>query len=205
MSFRLVHAVPAMRPSFRALLSIGSMSLLACGGEPRAEPGEAPARDEAPDRAAASALPCVEGEPPAGTPADRLAWMIGTGRSEEDGATTTERWCAGEGGVLVGDNATRAGGEVVHSEVLRVEARGDRLVYVASPSGQATTEFTGQARCGSDVTGNCARSCEAVFENPEHDFPQTITYGRCLQSELLVATIAGGERRASWTFRRFEP
>ncbi len=150
----------------------------------------------------AAELACVEGDPPAGSPAERLAWMIGTWVSEEDGAITTERWCAGEGGVLVGGNATRAGGEVVHSEELRVEAQGDRLVYVASPSGQATTEFTGDARCGSDVPeGNCARSCEAVFANPEHDFPNEITYGRCLQNELLVATIRGGERRASWTFR----
>lgn len=145
---------------------------------------------------------CVEGAPPAGSAAARLEWMIGSWSStDEDGAQTVERWCAGEGGALIGENRTVAGGRVVHSEALRVEARGDALVYVASPSGQATTEFTGSARCGSD-RGNCAETCEAVFANPEHDFPNEITYGRCRQNELLVATIRGGERRASWTFER---
>ncbi len=194
-------------------LIVLSILLAACGGS-------APAATEPTEPAAA--LACVGGAPPAGSPAERLEWMIGAWTSEEDGAITTERWCAGEGGSLVGDSVTRAGGAVVHTEVLRVEARGERLVYVASPSGQATTEFVGDARCGSDdaqdgdvrarsasqgaqPATNCSRTCEAVFENPEHDFPNVITYGRCTQNEFLVATITGGGRRASWTFRRAAP
>lgn len=144
---------------------------------------------------------CVEGALPPGSAAARLDWMIGTWVSAGDGAQTIERWCAGPRGVLVGENRTLSGGRVVHSETLRIEARGARLVYVASPSGQPTTEFAGEARCGS-LTGNCSETCEAVFSNPEHDFPNEITYGRCMQNELLVATIRGGERRASWTFER---
>lgn len=182
-----------------------SIVAAACGGTPATEPTTPEEESASAEETAspAATLPCVEGEPPPDSPAARLDWMIGTWVSGEEGAVTTERWCRGERGALVGDNVTRANGEVVHSEVLRIEVRGDRLVYVASPSGQTTTEFSGDARCGSDVIeGNCSRSCEAVFENPEHDFPNTITYGRCVQNDLLVATIAGGERRASWTFRR---
>lgn len=191
-----------------------SILAAACGGAPAREP-TTPEEESASAEETASppaTLPCVEGEPPPDSPAARLDWMIGTWVTDTVGVSTTERWCAGEGGMLVGDNVTRDAREAVlshsestitHSEVLRIEARGGRLVYIASPSGQATTEFTGDARCGSDVIeGNCSRSCEAVFENPEHDFPNTITYGRCMQNDLLVATIAGGERRASWTFHR---
>ena len=131
--------------------------------------------------------------------------MIGTWQADDDGSTTTERWCAGPDGSLAGDNRTLdASGTEVHSEELRIGARGDDLVYTASPSGQATTEFVGRARCGSDRMGNCETTCEVVFENRAHDFPKTITYARCLQNEFLVATIAGddGQRRASWTFHR---
>jgi hypothetical protein len=149
---------------------------------------------------------CVAVTAPAGSPADRLGWMIGTWVSDEGERRTTERWCVGADGILLGENRTMAGGREVHSETLRVEARGAELVYVASPIRQATTEFRGAARCrdgGADrAHQNCSRSCEATFVNPTHDFPSEITYGRCLQSEDLVATIRGGDRRASWTFRR---
>lgn len=165
---------------------------LGCGG----------AQPAAPEASSSEPLACVDVAPPARSAAAQLAWMIGAWSStDEDGAETVERWCAGGDGSLLGESRTIAGGRVVHTETLRVEARGDALVYVASPSGQATTEFIGSARCGSEL-GNCAETCEAVFSNPEHDFPNEITYGRCLQNELLVATIRGGERRASWTFER---
>lgn len=171
---------------------------LGCGGAQ-------PASEAAPTSSEQAG--CTEGAPRAGSAASQLEWMIGTWSSTgEDGAETVERWCAGEDGSLIGENRTIAGAQVVHSETLRVEARGDVLVYVASPSGQATTEFTGGARCGGELdssgASNCAETCEALFTNPEHDFPNEITYGRCTQNELLVATIRGGERRASWTFER---
>ncbi len=182
--------------------------LAACGGATESapvEPTSTPAQASEPTASIddAVALPCVVGPPPAGSPAAQLDWMIGAWVSDEEGTETTERWCAGEGGALVGTNVTPAGARVVHSERLRIEARGDALVYVASPSSQATTEFTGHAECGSDVlAGNCDRSCEAVFENPEHDFPTEIVYGACVGSGVMVATIRGGDRRESWTFRR---
>lgn len=159
--------------------------------------------DAPPPVNAGDSLDCAAGPAPEGSPADALQWMIGTWESAED--RTTERWCEAADGSLVGDNRTvDPAGREVHSERLRIVQRGDALVYIASPSTQATTEFTGRARCGPDTLGNCATTCEAVFENPAHDFPKTVTYGRCLQNEFLVATISGDDtqRRASWTFRR---
>ncbi|MCZ7681905.1 MAG: DUF6265 family protein [Sandaracinaceae bacterium] len=103
-----------MLAAMRSSTALLAMLALGCGSPQPA--------DRSPSLPAPAAeLACVEGDPPAGSPAERLSWMIGTWESEEDGAITTERWCPGEGGVLVGDNATRAGGEVVHSEALRVE------------------------------------------------------------------------------------
>jgi hypothetical protein len=172
-----------MRAAFAILVAIG------CGA---AEPAAVPERS----------LACAGGEPPQGSAAARLGWMIGEWVSEEDETQTIERWCAAADGALVGDSRTSEAGREVHTEVLRIEARGDSLVYIASPVRQAITEFAGAASCGSDTLGNCSESCEAAFSNPAHDFPTDITYGRCMQTELLVATIRGGERRASWTFRR---
>lgn len=61
------------------------------------------------------------------------------------------------------------------------------LAYIAQPSGRPPTPFR-LLRIGEH---------EAVFENPEHDFPQRITYSRPEASRLLVG-IEGpgkGERR----------
>jgi hypothetical protein len=189
-----------MRALVLVALTIGCGSAQPVQSEPvQSEPVQSePVQSETTSSTAA----CVDGTPPPGSAAARLDWMIGAWSSTgEDGADTIERWCLGRDGALVGENRTNAGGRVVHSETLRIEARGESLVYVASPIGQATTEFTGSAQCGGD-RGNCAETCEAVFSNPAHDFPSEIIYGRCLQNELLVATIRGGERRASWTFER---
>jgi hypothetical protein len=184
-----------------------SIILASCGGAgaqgAQAESSTAPPSPETSTPAStASSLPCIAGPAPQGSPAARLDWMIGTWVSSDDeDSETTERWCIGEGGVLLGESHTRAGDRVVESEQLRIEARGDALLYVASPSTQAATEFTGDARCGSDVVmGNCDRSCEATFANPQHDFPTEIVYASCVQSRVMVATIRGGDRRASWTF-----
>jgi hypothetical protein len=136
----------------------------------------------------------------AGAPTATLEWMIGTWVADTGGSTTRERWCPGAGGVLVGESETLADGAVVHRETLRIEAREGALVYVASPSGQATTEFVGDARCSSE--GPCERSCEVTFENPQHDFPTEIAYASCVSSGEMVATIRGGDRSASWTFTR---
>jgi hypothetical protein len=157
------------------------------------------------------ALPCVEAAPPDRSPAERLDWMSGLwvtwAIGEKEDTLTTEQWCPGDGGALIGYSETRRGFRVVQSERMRIEADGDALVYIASPSGQATTAFRGTTRCGRPGemdAGNCSRSCEAVFSNPTHDFPKQITYSRCTQNDLLVATISGDDdqRRASWSFRR---
>lgn len=191
-----------------APLVIGlALALAGCGSATAERPSERTERADAPERTPSVLRACVEGAPPEGSAAARLSWMSGTWVSEEGGTRTVERWCAGEGGALVGDNHTSVHGRVVHTERLRIEARGNALVYIASPSGQVTTEFTGDVTCGTEAGRNCSRTCEAVFRNAAHDFPNEITYGRCLQNEFLVATIHGksGERRASWEFRRSGP
>lgn len=189
-----------MTRRLRALLVL-STTIAACASSSARAPTER--ASSASLDGARAALACVDGAAPAGSPAARLDWLIGTWIASDDDTETTERWCMGEGGALVGESRARQGDRELESEAMRIEARGDALVYVASPSGQARTEFTGDVHCGSDVlAGNCDRSCEASFANPTHDFPTELVYGSCVGSGFLVATIRGGERRASWTFHR---
>jgi hypothetical protein len=79
--------------------------------------------------------------------------------------------------------------------LLRQEANGD-ILYVASPSKQTETAFK--------LTS--LRDGEAVFENPEHDFPKKVIYARQPDGSLLAAIEGPGRdgktRRVEYPFKR---
>jgi hypothetical protein len=91
-----------------------------------------------------------------------------------------EQWMRPRGGTMVGMSRTVRGGRTVAWESLRISERDGALVYVASPSNQATTEFA------STVVSDTL----VVFENAAHDFPQRILY-RPGAADSLWARIEG--------------
>jgi hypothetical protein len=70
---------------------------------------------------------------------------------------------------------------MVFFEYLRIEARLDGIYYVAHPRGRPGTDFK--------LTGFDGR--EAIFENPEHDFPKRVLYRRDPDGSL-TARVDGG-------------
>lgn len=120
---------------------------------------------------------------------DSLAWLAGCWEYEGQEPGSGEHWMPPAGGVLLGVSRTvRAGRSTLHEFVRIATAEGGGLEYVAQPSGQAETHFR--------LTSLSAN--EVVFENPEHAFPQRITY-RLVQNGRLHARIEGtqnGEARA---------
>ena len=70
---------------------------------------------------------------------------------------------------------------------------------MASPSKQAQTEFKLTSLKGG----------EAIFENPEHDFPKKIVYARQPDGSLLAAIEGPGRdgkpRRVEYPFKRVTP
>lgn len=133
--------------------------------------------------------------PPSDDPLEPIGWLAGSWVGEEAGRTTEEHWTQPSGGIMVGMNRTVARGRTESFEHLRIEARDDGVVYVASPGGGAATEFRARAlpREGED---------RIVFENPEHDYPQRIEYWT-YEGELHVR-IQGerGARAKEWTWQR---
>ena len=113
-----------------------------------------------------------------------LAWLAGCWRDERGGRTYEEQWMAPGGGLMLGMSRTLRGDTLVEYELLRLERRSDGSAdYVAMPSGQASAAFRIV-----EITDSLA-----VFENPEHDFPQRILYRR-LADGSLVARIEGADR-----------
>lgn len=110
-----------------------------------------------------------------------LAWLAGCWESVGSDAGSGEHWMAPAGGTMLGVNRTVKDGDTVAFEFLRIrETEGGSIEYIAAPSNQAETVFV-----LSRLTDN-----EAIFENPDHDFPQRIIY-HLKDDGLLDARIEG--------------
>lgn len=126
-----------------------------------------------------------------------LSWIAGDWQTAPGGrAQIEEHWTNVAGGSMLGMNRTVAGQKTVEFEYLRIEQRADGIYYVAHP----------KARCpGTDFKLTKASTTEAVFENPQHDFPKRIIY-RKIGDDSLTASIDGGEgtKATSFSFRRMK-
>jgi len=127
-------------------------------------------------------------------PLAALAWISGIWEGESGNIRMEETWTRPAGGLILGVHRDLFPGGRSFFEYLRIERRGDEIFYIAAPRGENATEFR-----LTELQDN-----GAVFENPEHDFPQKIAYTR--DGDTLRATIEGlanGERRSSvWTWQR---
>ena len=126
-----------------------------------------------------------------------LSWIAGDWQTAPGGRRQVEEhWTNAAGGTMMGMSRTVAGDKTVEFEYVRIEQRADGIYYVAHP----------KARCpGTDFKLTKASATEAVFENPQHDFPKRIIY-RKTADDSLTASIDGGEgtKAMSFAFRRMK-
>ena len=129
-----------------------------------------------------------------------FAWLAGHWRIEQGDRVIDEHWMAPAGELMMGMGRNVQAGKVREYEftLLRQEPNGD-ILYVASPSKQQETAFK--------LTS--LRDGEAVFENPEHDFPKKVIYARQPDGSLLAAIEGPGRdgktRRVEYPFKRVKP
>jgi hypothetical protein len=125
---------------------------------------------------------------------DRIAWLQGCWQSVAGDRTIEEQWTTPRGESMLGIGRTVSGDTLVEYEFVVVRERGERLVYIAHPSGQPSAEFL----------STTASPTEVVFENAEHDFPQRVGYQR--QGTALDAWIDGTKngqtRRINFHYQR---
>jgi hypothetical protein len=97
---------------------------------------------------------------------ETLRWLSGTWVGDLASSTYEENWSSPAGGAMLGTARELKDGRMVSFEHLRIEERGGEVFYVAAPGGANPIDFRA-VRLGPR---------EAVFENPEHDFPVRILY-----------------------------
>lgn len=97
-----------------------------------------------------------------------LSWLAGGWAGDDAGVFNEEFWISPKAGTMFAVHRDVKNGKTVAFEFLRIEERGDSLVYIATPDGKPTTPFrlveSGDKR--------------VVFENETMDFPRRVMYFR---------------------------
>jgi hypothetical protein len=113
-------------------------------------------------------------------PLDRLAWLAGCWERRSGTRIVEEQWMAPRGGLMLGMSRTVDGERTREYEQTLIRASGERLEFIAQPSGQQPASFMSIELTASRV----------VFENAAHDFPQRVIYERTADG-ALAARIEG--------------
>ena len=124
----------------------------------------------------------------------RAAWLQGCWEMTTPTRSVEEAWTAPKAGAMIGVSRTFQNGKMTEYEFIVLREDGERLAYVAHPSGQQPATFLSTSISGSEL----------IFDNPAHDFPQQIGYR--LDGDALNAWIRGTqkgrERRIEFPYRR---
>ena len=112
----------------------------------------------------------------------KLGWISGCWKATGN-LQSEEHWTKLDGQSMLGMGRTIANGKTVFFEFLQIREQPDGIFYIAQLNGGAPVSFK-------LVKVN---DSEAIFENPEHDFPQRISYQRVIDGSLM-AVIEGQEK-----------
>jgi hypothetical protein len=124
--------------------------------------------------------------PGSGFKIEDLGWLSGDWETAPGGTQIDEHWSWVAGNSMIGMSRTVAGGKTVFFEFLWIEARSDGIYYVAHPKlRNPGTEFK---------LGRLSDS-EAIFENPQHDFPKRIIYRKKADGTLVVRIEGDGTEK----------
>lgn len=111
-------------------------------------------------------------------------WLIGKWGNSENGMDVTEIWTKENDSVYTGISyAIRDKKDTVSLERIRLEKQKDKLVYIPVVKDQNAGEVV-------KFTLTSSEEQKLVFENPEHDFPQKISY-KLITEDSLLAEISG--------------
>ena len=116
---------------------------------------------------------------------DKLNWVLDRWVGEGNGGTMYENWVKADDNLFKGDACTIKNGDTIFTESLKIEKIGEDIFYAAEvPHNPGPVSFK-----LINLTDT-----EAVFENPEHDFPNKIIY-TLKEDGSLYARIEGKNKR----------
>ncbi|MHC5011008.1 MAG: DUF6265 family protein [Planctomycetota bacterium] len=119
------------------------------------------------------------------SPAERLAtlhWLAGSWRGGHGSGTWEAVYSSAAGGEVLSVNKEIRDGHVVSFEFERFFVQDGAVVMTPYVGGRRSVAF--------QLTTLDREARRAVFENPEHDFPQRIEYHRAAEDRLVITVTA---------------
>ncbi len=130
----------------------------------------------------------------------KTEWLIGTWENKTARGSIYERWISAEGNLLSGKSYVIGGQDTIVLETIQLVQERGKLFYIPTVKGQND---------GFPVhfASKIVTETQLIFENPEHDFPQIISY-RKITADSLVAEISGTkngqEHKQTFPMKRVE-
>lgn len=122
-------------------------------------------------------------------------WFLGRWENNSSEGNLSETWQKENDSTFQGASYFVIGKDTVFAESVKLWQKGNQLIYevtVPGQNGSRPVEFAMTSSNGKQI----------VFENPQHDFPNKITYTK-VANDSLVAEISGNKngKPSSETFR----
>jgi len=128
-------------------------------------------------------VPAVRKPVPIAANINDMKWLVGRWENVSLEARYFETWKEVNETTMYGESGSITGTDTVIDETISLEQRGNDLLYIPTVKNQNDGQPVSFKLAA--IAGN-----SFVFENPEHDFPQKITYMQ-KPSGILLAKISG--------------
>ncbi len=115
----------------------------------------------------------------------KAEWLIGTWENKTPKGSIYETWSKEHDNEFSGKNYIVNGKDTLVFETIRLVQEQDGLYYIPTVKGQNNNSPV-------RFSTKTILEDQLVFENPEHDFPQIISYTR-ITADSLVAQISGSK------------
>ncbi len=131
----------------------------------------------------------------------QVKWLSGTWENKAQRGSIFENWKTGDDSTLIGRSySIRNGKDTVVFETIQLRQRNGALYYVPIARGQNNNQPV-------PFKMTLLTKDQMVFENPEHDFPQKITYTRMAKDSLLAeisGTVKGQARSQKFPMKKIQ-
>ncbi|OPC53346.1 DUF6265 family protein [Elizabethkingia bruuniana] len=116
-------------------------------------------------------------------PIDNAMWLIGTWENKTSRGSVYESWKKINENELAGKSYAVKGADTIIFETVQLKQEGENLYYIPTVRNQNNGEPV-------SFKAYTITDHKMVFGNPEHDFPQSVSYTK-VNADSLVAEISG--------------
>ncbi|MRX40110.1 hypothetical protein GJU43_12555 [Flavobacterium sp. LC2016-23] len=121
-------------------------------------------------------------------------WLIGNWENKSPDGLLTEDWQKVNDSTFSATSYFIKGKDTLHFEKIVLSQKGEKLTYSATVNGQNNDKAI-------DFPSTSETETKLVFENPQHDYPQKITYTKGANNTLTAEVT--GKLQGKLTTERF--